>query len=233
MQDILIINDDNMNVEFEKESIDIVFSDYIYEDTNFQWIEKYWEYVKPNKFFIAMTDFHSVFELGYFMKYSIGANLVNHIVWKNEWGNHPKDRMHQCFDDILVFSKGNHNVFNSDKIQVPKATVNKKLNPSGRQTKTSTAFWSDICLTTTSKERIKDLETGKLFKWQKPLALMQRIMDAYSNEGDFIIDNFMGTGVLAEWSLLNNRKYVGIEYDKNRFVATKNRLEKLGWKYEQ
>jgi len=125
MQDILIINDDNMNVEFEKESIDIVFSDYIYEDTNFQWIEKYWEYVKPNKFFIAMTDFHSVFELGYFMKYSIGANLVNHIVWKNEWGNHPKDRFHQCFDDIVIFSKGKHNHFYSDRIQIDKVLKTK------------------------------------------------------------------------------------------------------------
>lgn len=219
-----------MNVELENESVDIVFSDYIYEDTNFKWVEKYWEYVKPNKFFIGMTDFHSVFEFGYFMKHKMGAKLVNHIVWKNEWGNHPKDRMHQCFDDILVFSKGDHDGFNSDKIQVPKATVNTKLNPSGRQTKTSTAFWADICLTTTSKERIRNPETGKFFKWQKPLSLMQRLMDAFSNPEDLIVDNFMGVGTLAEWCFLNNRKYIGVEYDENRIVATKQRLEKVGWK---
>lgn len=226
MVEIQCYNCDNMQLNFKKESADIVFSDYIYENLDFSWVDKYWEYIKPSGFLIAMTDFHSVFEFGYHMKQKLDAVFVNHIVWKNEWGNHPKDRMHQCFDDIVVFSKGKHKTFNSDKIQIPKKTAQTKLNPSGRLTKTATAFWDDICLTTTSKERVRNPETGKLFKWQKPLALMDRLMNAFSNEGDFIIDNFMGVGTLAEWCLLNNRRYIGIEYSDLSFQASMDRINK-------
>lgn len=54
----LLYNVNNMDFETE-EKFDVIFADYIYEDRNFSWINKYWEYLKPNGVFIGMTDFHS------------------------------------------------------------------------------------------------------------------------------------------------------------------------------
>lgn len=217
-----LVNDNNINVVLDK-YIDLVFSDYVYEDLNFDFITHFWKQLKPGGIFMAMTDHHSIFELGMFMKSLPYSEFVSHLVWKNEWGNHPKDRYHQCFDDIVIFSLGKHTKFYPDRIQVDKVTKNFKLNPSGRQTKTATAFISDICLTTTSAERIK-LPDGHLIPWQKPLALMDRLMLPFTDEGDLIVDTHMGSGTLGVWCVDNNRNYVGIENNPDIFSMAESRI---------
>jgi DNA modification methylase len=172
--------------------------------------------------FIVQTDFHSVFEVGVKLKQLQGSNFVNHLVWKNEWGNHPKDRFHQCFDDIIIVSKGKHS-FDCSVIQVPKATVNTKLNPSGRQTKTATAWIDDICLTTTSKERVKK-EDGHLIRWQKPVKLFDRIIMPFTFNGCKILDNFMGSCSLGVWAKEKGFDYTGIENDPSVFKLAVERI---------
>lgn len=217
---------DNMVAPISDDKYDLIFADFVYENSEFLWIDKYWGNLKDNGIFIAMTDFHTIFELGVKLKSMPDSFLVNHIVWKNEWGNHPKRMMHQSFDDILIFSNGKNYKFYSDRIQIPKATAKTMLNPSGRQTKTATAFCDDICLTTTSKERIKDKD-GHLVKWQKPLKLMQRIIDPFTDKGDNILDLFAGTATLGEWSILNDRNYLGFENNPEVYQLAKNRLENV------
>jgi DNA modification methylase len=77
-----------------------------------------------------------------------------------------------------------------------------------------------------SKERIKD-DTNHNIRWQKSLKLMTRLCLPFTDEGDDILDNFMGSGSLGEWAILNNRNYIGIEYDKEVFKLAKERLENL------
>jgi DNA modification methylase len=171
---------------------------------------------------IAQSDFHSDYRFRVWMEDKLGAIFVNDLKWKNEWGSHPRNKMHMCFDSILVYCKGENWYFNPDVIQVPKATVNTKLNPSGRKTKTATAWIDDICLTTTSKERVKKND-GHLVKWQKPSRLYSRVISPFSKEGDLILDPFMGSGSLGRWSAENKRKYIGIEYDSEVYeLALKN-----------
>jgi len=206
-----------------KKDVDVIYADCIYENTDLSWVYKYYPLLKDGGLFIVQTDYHTVFKYGSLFESIRGCTFVNHIVWKNEWGNHPKNRMHQCFDDILVYCKGNFWDFYPDEIQVPKATASTKLNPSGRQTKTATAFWSDICLTTTSKERVKGKD-GKLIRWQKPLALYDRLFSAYTKRLDFIVDPFMGSGTCAVWCKNNMRNYVGVENDSDVYDLAKERL---------
>lgn len=217
-----LIHGDNMAMNVEMK-FDLIFADFIYENSDFSWIDKYWSNLTDNGIFIAMTDFHTVFELGVKLKSMPNSFMINHVVWKNEWGNHPKRMMHQCFDDILIFSNGKDYKFYPERIQIPKATVNTKLNPSGRQTKTATAFCDDICLTTTSKERIRD-KTGKLIRWQKPLRLMNRIINPFVDSGDLILDLFAGSGTLGVWSIQNSMNYVGFENDPDVFKIAMNRI---------
>jgi DNA modification methylase len=219
-----LINDSNMNIEVSGK-YQLVFADYVYENLDFSWIDKWWTVLVDGGVFIAMTDFHSIFELGMKLKSMPNSKFVNHLVWKNEWGNHPKDRFHQCFDDIVIFSKGSHNHFYSDRIQIPKVTITKGLNPSGRETKTATAFISDICLTTTALERVK-YDNGHLVRWQKPIMLIQRLLSPFINLGDNVLDLFMGTGVVGKYCLKNNINYIGIENDPEIFVLAKESMEK-------
>jgi DNA modification methylase len=222
-----LLNIDNTRY-FAKEKFDFVFCDMIYENTRVdKWIFKYWQTVRENGIFIVMTDYHTDWLVRWYFETNTMLNdavFINHLVWKNEWGNHPKRSMHQCYDDILVYAKGRDYKFYPERIQVPKATANTRLNPSGRITKTATAWIDDICLTTTSKERVKK-EDGHLIQWQKPLKLFDRIVPQFTDFGDSVLDPFMGSGSLGEWCVVNDRNYTGIELDKQVFDLAEKRIK--------
>jgi len=220
-----IYNQDNTKV-CSLPKVDLVYADMIYENEDLSWIYDFFDLLKPNGIFIVQTDFHTNYLVRDALENIRQATFVNHLVQKNEWGNHPKNKFHQCYDDIIVFCNGKDWKFYPERIQVDKVTKNKGLNPSGRQTKQATAWIDDICLTTTSKERIKK-EDGHLIRWQKPLRLFDRIVAPFTDEKDLIFDPFMGSGSLGEWSIKNNRNYIGIEYDEVVFGLAKQRLDKL------
>lgn len=224
---IKLINDNNMNYETE-EKFDLIYADMIYENENLEWIEKFSKFLKIGGIFVTQTDWHTNYLVRNYFENMSEMTFVNHLVQKNEWGNHPKDRFHQCYDDIIIFAKTNNTKikwkFHSEKIQVPKVTKEKGLNPSGRETKQATAWIDDICLTTTSLERVKKSD-GHLIRWQKPVKLFERIISPFVDEGDTIFDPFMGSGSLGIYCILNNLNYVGIEYDKEVYEIAKQRLK--------
>ena len=72
-------NIDNLKFETSKK-FDIIFADYIYENLDFSWTEKFWNNLKPNGTFIAMTDFHSSHYYRVHMEEIVKAKFVNHLV---------------------------------------------------------------------------------------------------------------------------------------------------------
>lgn len=225
---IELYNEDNLltlkNLYLSSRQFDIIYGDCIYESNEFLWTNLSYEVLKTNGVFILQTDWHSVAEYKVYLDRIFGKeNFINWLVWKNEFGNFPKNKFHQCHDDILIYAKGKDYKFYPEKIQVPKATANTKLNPSGRLTKTATSWIDDICLTTTSKERIKLGE--KNIKWQKPRKLFDRIISPFTDSGDYLADVFMGSGTLGIWCKENNINYVGIELEKQRFDLASKLLE--------
>lgn len=62
---------------------------------------------------------------------------------------------------------------------------------------------------------------------QKPLALLRRIIEASSDEGDVVVDPFNGTGATGIMSALLKRRYIGIDSDKSYLEITKNRYLEL------
>jgi len=64
----------------------------------------------------------------------------------------------------------------------------------------------------------------KLHTTQKPLELMDRIVESCSKEGDLILDPFMGSGSTAVSCKNLKRNYIGCEFDKNYFQVCVDRL---------
>lgn len=62
---------------------------------------------------------------------------------------------------------------------------------------------------------------------QKPVDLLEYLVKTYTNEGDLVLDFTMGSGSTGVACMNTNRKFVGIELDKNYFNIAKNRIEKL------
>lgn len=59
---------------------------------------------------------------------------------------------------------------------------------------------------------------------QKSLKLMENIIKIHTNENDLIIDPFMGSGTTGVAAQSLNRKFIGVELDKDYFQIAKSRL---------
>lgn len=60
---------------------------------------------------------------------------------------------------------------------------------------------------------------------QKPLVLMNHFVDLLTNEGDMVLDPFMGSGSTGVAAVHKGRKFYGIELDENYFKISKARIE--------
>lgn len=60
---------------------------------------------------------------------------------------------------------------------------------------------------------------------QKPVALMEYLIRTYTNEGDTVLDNTMGSGTTGVACMNTGRKFIGIERDPKYFEIAKARIE--------
>ena len=61
---------------------------------------------------------------------------------------------------------------------------------------------------------------------QKPVDLLERLILSYSNEGETVLDNCMGSGSTGVACANTNRRFIGIELDEGYFNIAKERIEK-------
>ena len=59
---------------------------------------------------------------------------------------------------------------------------------------------------------------------QKPVALMEYLIKTYTNEGDLVLDNVMGSGTTGVACKNTGRNFIGIELDKDYFEIAKKRI---------
>ena len=68
--------------------------------------------------------------------------------------------------------------------------------------------------------------TKMLHSCEKPVALLEDLIYELSNEGDVVLDCFMGSGSTGEAAKNLNRNFIGIELDEKYFNIAKERLKK-------
>src|ERR1700684_3566561 len=62
---------------------------------------------------------------------------------------------------------------------------------------------------------------------QKPVALMEYLIRTYTNEGDTVLDNCMGSGTTGAACRNTGRKFIGIERDPTYFEIARKRIEPM------
>ena len=67
----------------------------------------------------------------------------------------------------------------------------------------------------------------KFHPTQKPVELIEYFIRTYSNPGDLILDNCMGSGSTCVACINTNRKYIGIESDPEYFMKAKEWIESI------
>ena len=166
-----------------------------------------------------------------------GGNFVNEIIWHYKGNSVPKYCLPRKHDIIFWYSKDKKPRFNPNDVLVPYAELTHKrynhVDEQGRRYK--------ISALRNGKQEIVYMKEGKYpddvwdipiarggeqlgYGTQKPLALLERIVKAASNEGDVVLDAFCGCGTTVDAAHSLNRKWVGIDITSNAVLLIIKRL---------
>jgi len=161
---------------------------------------------------------------------SQGGDFQNEIVWSYKTGGASKKRFSKKHDVILFYTKSDHYLFNPQKeksymmhkygfkksdFQIDEAT--------GLQY--SMVYQKDVfdipTIGSDSAERLG-------YPTQKPEALLGRIIQASSNEGDVILDAYCGCGTTVAVAEKLKRHWIGIDITYQSIALILRRLEDQG-----
>ncbi|KRL07956.1 DNA-methyltransferase [Liquorilactobacillus hordei] len=142
----------------------------------------------------------------------------------------------KVYEDIMVFGKMATSYSKKGNMKYyPQMEIGKPYKGlSGKQKKKSnnSTVRSEISQVVTDNNGTRyprsiqkfKLDKDKLHPTQKPVALLEYLIKTYTNEGDLILDNCMGSGSTGVAAVNTNRKFIGMELDKEYFDIAKNRI---------
>lgn len=157
----------------------------------------------------------------------LGLVLRNRVVWHFEHGLHCSRRLSGRYETIMWFTKpGRDFVFNLDPIRVPQKYPGKKYfkgpkagqfsaNPLGKNP-------GDVWIIPNVKHNHVEKTSHPC---QFPVELVERLVLALSNEGDLVVDPFMGAGSTLVAALLNRRRSAGADIIKDYVSIARKRLD--------
>jgi len=139
-------------------------------------------------------------------------------------------------EDICVFSKGTiangskrlmkynpQGLIKCGKIRPPKNDSVPEQSTIGKRPSRANSYKQEF--TNYPNDYIKfSFETKPKHSTQKPLELLEYLVKTYTNKGDTVLDNTMGSGTTGVACVNTNRNFIGIEQDEKYFNIAKNRI---------
>ena len=129
-------------------------------------------------------------------------------------------------EDVLVFGKGRINYYPimTEREKVKKSKVYKSSDSSPLANndgieRVYTQKYPQSILTYSNAN-----QSGKVHPTQKPVPLFEYLIKTYTNEGETILDNCMGSGTTGVACKNLNRNFIGMELDKEYFEIAKKRI---------
>ena len=232
-------------------SIDMILCDLPYGTTNCKWDniipfkplwEQYNKIIKDNGAIV-------LFAQQPFTTLLISSNINefrHNIVWhKDKCANfiQAKNQPRKTIEDIIVFSKeGSGFVHNAkNKCTYNPQMVNRKPRKRMKKTEKSENMieirrssgvfkqGEDFIADKSYPENIVYFKTehkNRLHPTQKPVPLLEYLIKTYTNEGEVVLDNCMGSGSTGVACKNTGRKFIGIEKEEKYFNIAKERIEK-------
>ncbi|PLF82222.1 DNA-methyltransferase [Klebsiella quasipneumoniae] len=221
-------------------TVDLVCADIPYGTTQCRWdsvldLALMWEHlyriVKPSAAIV-------LFSAQPFTSVLINSNLRD---WRSEWiwekGNatgflNAKKQPLRAHENIEVF-------YRRQPTYNPQFTHGHERRTSKRKTVNSECYGKALTLTkydSTSRYPrdvqffSSDKQTGNYHPTQKPLSLVQYLIETYSNPGDTVLDFTMGSGTAGVACQQTERNFIGIEKDA---AIYRTACERMGVKQER
>lgn len=134
-------------------------------------------------------------------------------------------------EDIIIFCNGK-TTYNPQKVLRDKVRIDKNSNKEvhGDGIGAYGKFrLTDKYLTHREPTSIIEIsnanKTNIVHPTQKPVPLLEYLIKTYTNEGETVLDNTMGSGSTGIACKTTNRNFIGIEMDEKYFEIAKNRIE--------
>ena len=166
-----------------------------------------------------------------------GGNFRNEIVWHYQAGTSPKTAFGRRHDVIFFYSKSKKSLFNRQSKPSLNPESYKKIDSDGRRYlvngqgvkyyldngQTCDSVWTYV-----HERRFNSLASGNKertgYPTQKPVALLERIVSASSNEGDLVLDPFCGCATTCVAAERLGRRWIGIDVASHAANLVKRRL---------
>jgi site-specific DNA-methyltransferase (adenine-specific) len=147
-------------------------------------------------------------ELGY-------DNFKNEIIWQYNSGGASKRHLSRKHDVIMWWGFGDY-TFNIQRepYATPNVSDRSGFHPDGRML---TDVWNIPFLSTTSKERVG-------YPTQKPITLLERVIEIFTNPGDVVLDGFCGSGTTGVAAKKLGRKYLLVDQNPDAVKTAEKRL---------
>ena len=180
---------------------------------NRKWIRACREVLKDDGTIWISGTYHNIYSIGVALELE-GFSIINNNTWQkpNPAPNlacrsftHSTETIIWARKQLTPKKKGKH-YFNYDLM--------KEMNDNKQM--------KDVWLLSLPSK--KEKQNGK-HPTQKPLSVLERIILASTKENDVVLDPFNGSGTTGIACLNLNRKYIGIEKEKEYLELTKRRIE--------
>lgn len=232
---------DLMN-EIPDESIDMILCDLPYGTTKNKWdsvinLDELWRHYKriiKRRGCIALfsqTPFDKV--LGY-----SNLNMLKYEwIWEKSMATgvlNSRFAPMKAHENILIFSKSAAcYVKNINKAMIynPQMDHGKPYTSTYQMTSKNydTKNQKQVTVMNTGTRYPKDIQKfkhdkEKIHPTQKPVPLLEYLIKTYTNEGETVLDNCMGSGSTGIACINTNRKFIGMELDEHYFNIAKERI---------
>ena len=225
--------------EIPDKSIDLILCDLPYQETGNKWdkfvnleqlFNEYRRIIKDD----GCIALNGTFKFGTHLM-NIAPDLYKYEwVWEKDNGTNAPNVNLQPFrvhEYIFIFGKGR--VTNGNRIPMkyyPQKTEGKPYKQkSGRMSENWKGGLNNII--TDNKDGLRHPKTIQKFNrdrgyhpTQKPVALLEYLIKTYTNEGDTVLDNCMGSGSTGVACINTNRNFIGYELDEKYFEIAEKRI---------
>lgn len=185
-----------------------------------EWTKECARVLKDNRMLVVWGTLKTDTFLKYKLQISELSGMVsqNEIVWSYNWGGRTKKNFARKHEYAWVYSKGKDFLFNADDVRVErKLKTNIRTGEAHTKGTIPTSVWEKNNHTT-SKDFVGWHPTTK------NVEVLERIIKAYTNPGDTVLDCFMGSGSTAVAAIRTGRNSVGCELDTEYFDKLQERV---------
>lgn len=178
---------------------------------NMLWIEACRKKLKDDGTIFISGTYHNIYSIGFCLQ-KLGFKILNDIAWFKV--NPPPNLSCRFFThstETILWAKKNPRAKHKFNYQAMR-----KINDPAVD-KQMLSLWKIM------PPRKDEKKFGK-HPTQKPISLLNRIIEAATNEGDTVLDPFVGSGTTAVACINYNRKFIGIDADEDYLAIAKLRI---------